>query len=269
MGVNLGPIIGGFAADLVGFRWPFYITGILTGSAALWTLARLPEYRPAPSTDTGPLKTPAPAKRGDFKTIGHLFTDPTFLAVSTFTLLVFFTRTGGLHSLVPLRASNELGMSPSQIGLLFSASTGMNMLFILPVGAMADRFGRKAIILPGAAVSIGALLIFATGDYLWLFFLAAAIKGIGSGLSGPAVAAYAGDLAPPGKAGVTMGIYRSFGDLGFVLGPTLLGFIADNTSLGTGLSSNAIMLLAASALLLLAAKETAGRRRARSTAGAP
>ncbi len=262
IGVNLGPVVGGFVADFAGFRWPFYLTGILIGIAAVWTLTRLPEYRLSLSGGRNPApKAAHPVKSGDLRAIGNLLSTPTFLAVGIFTLLIFFTRAGSLHSIIPLRASNELTMSASQLGILFFVSTAMNMLLILPVGAFTDRIGRKAIVLPGAALTFGALLLFANGDYIWLFFLAAAIQGLGSGMAGPAIAAYAGDLAPRQKAGVAMGVYRSFGDMGFVLGPVLLGWIADHTSLGGAITSNATMLLAAALLLLIMARETVGRSR--------
>lgn len=55
-----------------------------------------------------------------------------------------------------------------------------------------------------------------------------------------------------------MGLYRTSGDIGFVIGPPLLGLIADWTSYSMALMVNA-GLMAATALLFLAARETAGR----------
>jgi MFS family permease len=104
------------------------------------------------------------------------------------------------------------------------------------------------------------------------FFGAAVLTGLGTGLIGSAPAAYAGDLSPPGKAGITMGLYRTFGDMGFVTGPVLLGWIADTfegrfaniPGQGVALEFNAVLLVAVALLLVLVGKETAGRRRKQS-----
>jgi MFS family permease len=42
------------------------------------------------------------------------------------------------------------------------------------------------------------------------------------GLHGP-IAAWAADLAPEGSIGAAMGVYRSIADIGWVVGPLLLG----------------------------------------------
>ena len=108
----------------------------------------------------------------------------------------------------------------------------------------------------------------AFGANLWIFYGAALFMGIGKGIIGPAPAAYAGDLAPPGKSGVTMGLYRTFGDLGFIAGPMLLGLIADAyqgrfagiSSAGIAIELNAALLIISASALMLFARETAGHQ---------
>ena len=129
--------------------------------------------------------------------------------------------------------------------------------------------GRKAVILPGSLLSLVGLSMFATSTSLPAFFGAAAVLGLGTGLIGPAPAAYAGDLAPPGKTGVTMGLYRTFGDVGFVTGPILLGWIADSfegtfsqvPGMGVGMMFNAVLLVGLALLLVMIGKETVARNR--------
>ena len=230
LGVDIGPAIGGFVADAMGFRWPFYLAGILSAGAAFWVLLRLPETRNlsviAPIIEGDSLDR-EPKASWDVHTIKTLLSNPTFVLVSLFTMLVFFTRSGSRHTLLPLIAVERLDISATQLGLLFTTMTTINLLFAVPSGAFTDRFGRKTAILPGTILSLLGLSMFALGTQLWIFYGAAVALGLGSGVIGPAPAAYAGDLAPPGKAGVTMGLYRSFGDPGFIIGPVLLGLIAD------------------------------------------
>ena len=262
IGVNLGPILGGFVAEHLGYRWAFYMTGILIGVSAIWTLSKLPDYKPAnASVKASPQETAKPQRSSDLHVALGLLTNPTFLMVNIFTMVVFFTRTGSLQSMVPLKAEGELGMSPSQLGLLFSASMAVNMLFVLPVGSLTDRIGRKAVILPGIILSFISLAMFALGSSVWMFFLAAIVYGMGIGIVGPAPAAYVGDMVPKGKSGLTMGIYRSFGDLGFIIGPTLLGTIADRTTLSDAIWVNSALTILSGIALILIAKETLVRSR--------
>lgn len=56
-----------------------------------------------------------------------------------------------------------------------------------------------------------------------------------------------------------MGMYRSAGDIGFMIGPPLLGLVADATSYGWALAVNAV-LIGVTSVLFLGARETVQRR---------
>jgi MFS family permease len=272
LGTDLGPIIGGFVADTLGFRWPFYMAGMLSGTAALWVMLRLPEPRRAPDvTETATTPGPGIRQGWDMRAVGKLLTNPTFVLLSLFTMMVFFTRTGSRQTILPILAVDRIGMSATHLGFLFTFMTTINLLLVLPAGALTDRFGRKAVIMPGALVTIAGLTLFALASNMWLFFAGGALLGVGTGMIGPAPAAYAGDLSPQGKTGVTMGLYRTFGDVGFIVGPILLGFIADTfrgrfTGImgeGVAMEVNAALILLTAVLLVFLGKETAGRRMSR------
>ena len=66
------------------------------------------------------------------------------------------------------------------------------------------------------------------------------LYGAGVGLSGP-IAAYVTDVSPPEKLEISMGLYRMISDLGFVVGPMLLGYFADLSvpATWTGTAENA------------------------------
>src|SRR3989304_5456369 len=86
--------------------------------------------------------------------------------------------------------------------------------------------------------------------------MAAVTRGRGPGMGGPPPAAYAADIAPDGMRGVTMGLYRTFGDAGFVIGPVLLGSLADLTTFGWALTFDAAVLVGIALLFALFARET-------------
>jgi MFS transporter, DHA1 family, multidrug resistance protein len=91
--------------------------------------------------------------------------------------------------------------------------------------------------------------------------LSAALWGIGAAAEASGSAAYAADQAPPGGNGVTMGIFRMLSDLGYVVGPALLGLIADGTGAQTAMLTAAGFAAVAVVPFFLLAPETGGRRK--------
>jgi MFS family permease len=63
-------------------------------------------------------------------------------------------------------------------------------------------------------------------------------------------------MAPPGANGVTMGIYLTLADAGYVVGPFLLGWISDLAGTGTALLITAALFAVAVLLFALFAPET-------------
>jgi MFS-type transporter involved in bile tolerance (Atg22 family) len=57
-----------------------------------------------------------------------------------------------------------------------------------------------------------------------------------------------------------MGLYRTFGDIGFIIGPIALGFIAETSGMTTALHINVVLLVGIGIVLAFIAKETSGRR---------
>lgn len=182
-----------------------------------------------------------------------------FAALSFVTMMIFFTRSAGRQTIVPLLADARLGMSPAVLGGIFTASSVINLLLITPAAFAADRFGRKAVIVPGGALLSAGLLIYAGAGTYSAFLIATAVLALGQGIDGPAPAAYAADIAPEEARGLAMGLYRTSGDFGFVVGPPLLGLIADHNSFGWALGVNAVLVALSVLVFAALARETAGR----------
>ena len=263
LGVSIGPAVGGLAAELAGLRAPFVVVGVLAAICTVWALRAMPETHRAVAEPANLAAHPAtPGSRASSAfSLRSLLTNPGFTLVSLITFSIFFTRTGSRHTILPLLGNEELGLSAGGLGGIFAFMALLNLVMIGPSGAWADRFGRKRVIVPSAFLTAGALGLFAVTGELWLFLVAAVLQGIGTGLGGPAPAAYAADVIPAEARGVGMGLYRTYADMGFVVGPLLLGWIADTTgSFGWALGFNAVLLAACALLFGLFARETVGRR---------
>lgn len=59
-----------------------------------------------------------------------------------------------------------------------------------------------------------------------------ALLGIASGVAGVPPGAMLADVAVPGQAGASVGVFRFFGDLGFTLGPLAAGFASSAVGFG-------------------------------------
>jgi MFS family permease len=75
-------------------------------------------------------------------------------------------------------------------------------------------------------------------DLSWLL-VGAGILATSTAMSGPSPAAYAADNAPEGSRGISLGMFRTAGDTGLLVGPPLLGWIADAGGYGLAFAVNA------------------------------
>ncbi len=220
IGSSLGPSVGGIVASSWGLRAPFALYGMLAMLCFVWVYLQVPETGPA-RTPSSPSGTPAavdrPFPRWDFALIGAV------------TFAVFFTRAGGRSTILPLFAYNQLGATATQVGVLLSVLAVINMIVLYPTGALSDRFGRKRAIVPGILLMAAAYVQMAYATSYTALLLGAVTLGFGSGVGGPAPAAYMADLIPPARMGAAMGLYRAIGDLGFLVGPITLGWVADTS----------------------------------------
>lgn len=258
LGVSIGPALGGLTAELLGLRAPFVVVGALAAGCTIWAARVMPETHRSPaapdiasaSEEITPPSTAASSLR-------PLFTNMGFTLVSLFTFSIFFTRTGARQTIIPLLGDDRLGLTAGSLGAVFAMMALLNLATIGPAGAWADRFGRKRVIVPSAFLTAIGLGLFAITGNLALFLVAAVVQAIGTGLSGPAPAAYAADVIPAKARGLGMGLYRTYSDIGFVAGPLLLGRLADATgSFNWPLGATAVLVAASALIFGIFARET-------------
>jgi MFS family permease len=256
-GVSIGPGIGGLIAELLGLRAPFFAVAVAAAVAALYAWLRLPETAPPPQGN--PEEADGAAGQRRSRPGRELLRSRDFLAVSAVTFAVFFTRAGGRLTLMPLLAAAQFGYSAGTLGVIFTAMSLVNLAGIAPAAHVADRFGRKRAIVPSAAGVAIALLMMAGAQSHAIFLASAGLLAVATSIVGPAPAAYAADIAPPALRGIAMGLYRTAGDIGFLLGPVLLGVCADATSISLALTLNAVIVVLSGAFFAVAARERSGR----------
>jgi MFS family permease len=133
------------------------------------------------------------------------------------------------------------GASPSRIGLVAGLYPGVWGVGQILTGQWSDRIGRKPLIVSGMLVQAGALAMLAASEGTILLAAIAAVGlGAGTALVYPTLIAAISDAVSPVARAPTVGVYRFWRDMGYVVGGLLAGIAAD--ALGYG---GAIAIVAA------------------------
>jgi MFS family permease len=255
--VGLAPLPGGFLGQQFGLSIPFYVYAVLGLAVTIIAVTRIPDTRSlGTAAHEASESRPSEPKMQFGKQIQLLMHQPAFLLVSVASFSTYFARTGGVFTILPQRAQDAMGLSTSQIGLGLSFISVVSFAIAYPSGVVIDRFGRKAVIVPAILFGAVAMVCFAFAGGMITFVASCMIWGVSVGLAGAAPTAYAADVAPPGMNAAAMGTFRSLSDFGYILGPFLLGAIADLASSGAALIATAVMLLIVGTIFGLVAPET-------------
>jgi MFS family permease len=261
VGVTVGPLIGGFVGERLGLRVPLFLdAAVMLGALAL-VVALVPETRPGavprgrPGQSSPATRLAAPVPPGAFR---RLLLNPGFIFVGLFELMIVANRQGGRFTVMPLYGEAK-GFGPEQLGVFISITHFPQFFATLAAGFLSDRFGRKFTIIPATALIALGILVFIHSDSFPELMLSGLLLGLGEGLASPPMLAFFADIAPPGLEGVTMGLYRTFGGAGSLVGALLLGAVADLSGFAWSLGVDAMLLTATALGVLFIVKETAGR----------
>jgi len=247
-GTAFGPTIGGYTAAHFGLNAPFFAYAVLGLAGLIATL---------------PLKETADSPQAmRIKDVLSVLSNRPFMLVNCAVLAMFFLRVGVRSTLVPLYAFLNLGLSEERIGILLTVAAVATAASTFLSGWLSDKVGRKrpmmaCLFLSGIVVLLIPSQVSPAGLMGIMVFY-----GLATGLQG-SMAAWPADLAPKGRLGTSMGVYREMGDIGMVLGPITATYVADYTGdlTVTFMPFLAPALLAfVVGLLMIRAKDPARRR---------
>lgn len=121
--------------------------------------------------------------------------------------------------------AKDTGATTTEIAILMSIYSGMQLLFAPIWGRLSDKHGRKPAILLGLLGNAVALVSFGLAkDYVWLL-TARSAAGIASAAVLPSVMAYVADITTSEERGRGMGLMGAAMGLGFILGPAIGGIM--------------------------------------------
>ena len=142
----------------------------------------------------------------------------------------------------------DLGFSKTSAAAVVMVMSGMTTLGQAIGGLLGDRFPKYhivAVTIPGHS---GALLLLSTADSFVGVALSAAIQGLAWGIRAPIVVAMRGDFFGRRSYAVIAGFIRSVTTVGFVVGPLITGYLADEFSYSVAFKVVAVCALPGSLL---------------------
>ncbi len=128
----------------------------------------------------------------------------------------------------------SIGLDASTTALIFGLSSAVDMLLFYPAGKVMDRYGRMWVAVPAMLLMGLGLIAVPFTSGIVTFALAAALMGLGNGMSSGLVMVLGADASPSVGRASFLGVFRLIADLGLGAGPLLLGGVAAVAGLASG-----------------------------------
>ncbi len=210
-----GPAFGG-ALLAISPRAPFFIYSALLIVAGTVSLIFLHEKRLGKSVAKA--DGPALTFREAIKIRPYLYS----LFLAFLGSWIFF---GMRSSILPLFVVEDLGATAAVVGLSFTLALIAQGTVMVRAGKYSDRNGRRPVIITGFTITLIALIVLILAQNVSTYLLGMVILGFGAGFAASA-GAIVGDVIK-GKSGKVYAAWQMAGDAGMIVGPLLLGLIAD------------------------------------------
>ena len=162
-------------------------------------------------------------------------------SLGTSILFPFFT----------LYITQKFGVGMTTVGMIFGTFAVTSMVGSTIGGALADRLGRKPLILFGLVVSAISSLWLGLVNEIELFFAGAIFVGLFTNMGGPARQAMIADILPEEQRAQGFGLFRVVVNLSAAIGPAIGGFLAARSYLSLFLTDATISIFVAILLFII------------------
>ena len=245
IGSFVGPIVGGFTAQFLGFPASFYAQAAITAVSLLFYIKPSAITKRVPETTGSSLSTIGKVlkqHRKNFLTVGLV-------------ALSFSAIRAARQTILPLWG-DSIALEVAAIGLIVGFSSGADMMLFIAAGIVMDRKGRKWTAVPSLMIMGASLLLLpGAGGFSGLLFVGLAV-GLGNGFGAGIVMTLGSDLAPDEDTGIFLGLWFLISGIGSTLAPLAVGVIADAVSLGTAATLAGLVGIAGALYFLFFARET-------------
>ena len=218
LGNVIGPLVGA-SLSFLGFRWPFFIYGIGVALAALVVWVLMPAVNEAedPGRQLPPMR------------LNEAWGDTAYRAVLTSNFAQGWINMGVRVAVLPLFAAAIFHNGAKASGIALAVFAAGNAVVLQFSGSWSDRIGRRPLImagLVGSAVFVGTLGL---ANTVVMLLILSAFAGASSGLIVPSQQAAIADVVGSKRSGgQVLSTFQMAGDFGQILGPIVIGFLADH-----------------------------------------
>lgn len=249
LALALGPMAGLWLMETVSIGLVFWTMLALGIAALLLCLALPPEPQADPVT-----RLHNPVQNADVTWIHPKALGPGALMASVSVLY------GAVLPFAPL-IGHEKGMDAmAPLYLLYTAGVIVTRSVS---GALSDRYGRAAVLIPAMALSGVSVWCMAFTPTSWGLLLSALAYGLTGGAVQPSLMAMVADRLEDGERASAMATFTMFGDFGMALGSLIIGGLSAWTGYGGALAFPALIALSGATALWMS-----HQRQSRATAQA-
>ncbi len=175
-----------------------------------------------------------------------VFSNKNIMAISV-TVALWGMMGQGYRPFWALYLQDYLGASVTNIGIFSMISTAESLLFQLPGGLIADRYGRRKLVLAGTVFrTLGPVLYLLAPSWEWVI-PGAMVAGMTS-LYMPAFNAIIAESLPSKRRGSGYGVYNTITRIPNIIAPLLGGILVDKYGLYRGVRIFLMMQIGASIL---------------------
>ena len=263
-GTALGPAIGGFLADKVGIQETFYLVGVSYLGLATINSYLLSETKSQPTVFPWQQEQQQDSKRkdkDDNESIGDavshalqqwttLLANPRVRNVVIMNGFYWMSLAGAQMTLLPLMLTDSEGLNMTATGV-GQVYMGMSLVQVLgnPIFArLVDTLGRAPAMLAGCTLISSSMATMPLATDLPQLAAVLGLWATGSSILSTAPVAYITDATEDHQRAQAIALLRTSGDVGFLLGASVTGALADWTgNLDVAMQTSAGALLTATA----------------------
>lgn len=165
----------------------------------------------------------------------------------------FFSLALSSDAFIVLRAVN-VGLSPAWTVLVYAGINVVNVLLAWPLGALSDRIGRRALLLPGVAVYAIVYLGLAVVGGPAALIPVLLLYGVYGAATDGVARALVGDAAPKNQSGMAYGAFAAVSGVAVMIASVSAGFLWDEISPATPFWVGGVIALVSVPVLWLATR---------------